>query len=131
MKEPTPKKEAKAKKEPAPKKEMAAPTKAKMDSAPLPAAVPTVKALLKKGDDKEGPDHKKAPTKAASEATALLLAAVPAVKALLKICDDEQSTNVNETIESIIPRRTLHTILENETKISDERQRSSDTATSF
>ncbi len=59
MKEPTPKKEAKAKKEPAPKKEMTVPAKAKMESAPLPVAVPTVEASLKKGDNEEGPDHKK------------------------------------------------------------------------
>jgi hypothetical protein len=74
---------------------------------------------------------KKAPKKAASEATALLLAAVPAVEASLKICNDKQSTNVNEMNESIIPWHTLHTILENETKISDKCQRSSNTATSF
>jgi hypothetical protein len=38
---------------------MAAPVKAKMESAPLPMAVPTVEALLKIGDNKEGPDHEK------------------------------------------------------------------------
>jgi hypothetical protein len=72
MKETTPKKEPHSykrahsqeggqgqKKKPAPKKEMAAPAKAKMESAPLPAAVPTAEALLKKEDDKEGPDYKK------------------------------------------------------------------------
>jgi hypothetical protein len=59
MKEPTPKKEAKAKKEPAPEKEMVAPAKAKMESAPLPAVVPTVEASLRKGDDEEGPNHEK------------------------------------------------------------------------
>jgi hypothetical protein len=67
VKDPTPKKETKAKKEPAPKKEKAAPAKAKKEPAPKKAA-PAAKA--KKETMKKAPAAKKAPKKAAAEAVA-------------------------------------------------------------
>ena len=67
VKDPTPQKEAKAKKEPAPKKEKAAPAKAKKEPAPKKAA-PAAKA--KKETTKKAPAAKKAPKKAAAEAAA-------------------------------------------------------------